>query len=63
LSDTPIWDEVVRNHKPVPFVPIPDTSNPPLSHVQLNEYYEGQARLDEINDDKIIKKSQTRKKK
>jgi hypothetical protein len=62
LSDTPIWDEVVRNHVPETFVP-PAGPNPPLSEAQLNEYYEGQARLDEINDDKIIKKSQTRKKK
>jgi hypothetical protein len=62
LSDTPLWDEVVRNHKPIPFVP-PAGPPPPLSEVQLNEYYEGQARLDEANDAKIIKKSLKRKKK
>jgi hypothetical protein len=62
MSDTPLWDEVVRNHVPKTFVP-PAGSTPPLSEAQLNEYYEGQARLDEANDAKIIKKSQTRKKK
>jgi hypothetical protein len=61
MSDTPIWDEVVRNHVPKPFVP-PEPSNPVLSAEQLNKYYEEQALLDEKNDDKIIKKSQRRKK-
>lgn len=61
MSSTPIWDEVVRNHVPIPFVaPVVDS---PLSAAQLNEYHEQQALLDEKNDAKIIKKSQKRIKK
>ena len=55
MSDTPIGDEVRRNFKFTPFVPVPN-KYAPLSQEQLNKDYEEQARLDEENDAKIIAK-------
>lgn len=54
---TPIWDQVVREHKPSP-APVfeEEKTESPLSTAQLNEYYESQA-------EKTDSPKKTRKKK
>lgn len=44
-GSTPIGDEMAKKHRPIPLT-LPEEKSP-LSKAQLNEYYEGQAALDE----------------